>query len=103
MKNISWALANFDANHWILLREKVDIASGDWASYPTLLCCGNNIIAVDAEGQMYAWSLSDSFELAEKRTLSSGWNQYDYLFEVQDNLMAVDKNGDVHKLANPAL
>ncbi len=94
---------SYDSNHWILLREKVDIASGDWASYPTLFCCGNNIIAVDADGQMYAWPLSDTFELGEKKTLGDGWNQYDHLFEVQGSLMAVDKNGDVHKFANPAL
>ncbi len=88
---------SYDANHWILLREKVDIASGDWASYPVLFCCGNYIVAVDAEGQMYAWPLSDTFELGEKQILDGGWNKFEHIFAMEEkDLYCVDSKGDVY-------
>lgn len=102
---------SYETTHWLLVYEGVLVDNTeDWSQYK-LLCLGDNILGVDAAGQMYSWSITATpdaagvlaVSLGEKKTLGDGWNQYDHLFEVQGSLMAVDANGDVHKLANPAL
>ena len=96
-------------NHWLLVYEGVLVDdSEDW-SQCNLFCCGDKILGVDKSGQMYSWDINCedpgegaiTITLGEKKTLTDGWNKYDHLFEVQGYIMAVDADGDVHKLSVP--
>lgn len=100
----------YQENHYLLVYEGVLVDEAEnWSDYK-LLCCGDNLLGIDKDGQMYGWAINCddpgegaiTITLGEKKTLTDGWNKYSHLFEVQGNLMAIDEEGDVHKLSVPA-
>ncbi len=105
-----YEVPEYMTNHWLLVYEGVMVDNTeDWSQYK-LLCCGDKILGVARDGQMYSWDINCDepveggaldITVGEKTALTSGWNKYDHLFEVQGWIMAVDQEGDVHKLAVP--
>lgn len=82
-------------------------AGGGWTYYGAfatgfggfdyLFCFDNYLLGVEPNGIMAAYSLSQSNppSVGSRRNIGTGWNQYTRLFKCGDNLLALDKNGDL--------
>ena len=70
-----------------------------WGAFINLFCFNNYLIAIEENGTMAAYSLSDATPPAvgPRRNIGTGWNQYKKLFQCGEDLLALDDNGDLWK------
>lgn len=69
--------------------------SSGWGNYNYIFSYKDHIIAVDSAGDMWAFSLSDSFVLGAPRKIGTGWDMYTSVMACGDELLAIDSAGDV--------
>ncbi|WP_270388568.1 DUF1735 domain-containing protein [Alistipes finegoldii] len=71
------------------------LVNSGWGSYNYLLNYGSNILAVDANGDMWAFPLSDTFVLGAPHKIGTGWDIYTTVLACGEQLLALDTNGDL--------
>lgn len=72
-----------------------ELVNSGWGGYNYLLNYGDNILAVDANGDMWAFPLSDTFALGAPHKIGTGWDIYTTVIACGEQLLAVDTNGDL--------
>lgn len=72
-----------------------DIESTGWGRYTWVCAYKNNLIALEANGDLWAVPLSDNFVAGTKKKIGTGWNMYERLIPCGDDLLALDVNGDL--------
>lgn len=72
-----------------------DIESSGWDSFIDVFCYGNNIMAIEPNGNLWAIPITDDYVIGTRRQVGTGWDMYVKVFPCGEDLLALDENGDL--------
>ena len=72
----------------------VDLGSG-FNDYWKIIPYDNSLLTIDASGDLWYMTLSDSYVLGRRQKIGSGWNKYIDVIKEGSALLCIDSDGDL--------
>ena len=78
---------------------KTEVATG-LKGYKQLLVFKDNLLALEGNGKLWVYTLSELAVPSNRRLLGEGWDMYQKIMVLNDDLVGLDSKGDVYRYKN---
>jgi len=73
-----------------------DLGSG-WGIYSQIVPYLNGLLCVTSSGDLYYYTVSNSFTISAAKKIGTGWNKYKKIVAFGENLLGIDASNDVYR------